>query len=207
MTVVVALGASDCEEWRQGLLHQPVNSLSSLAYVAAGVWIAMRPGRDRADRVYAGAVIGNGIGSLLYHGPGWPGSAFVHNAAVPAALLFIAVDDVALLRGWTTRRQLTVYATLLAAASVAVAVGPPTGVAAASAVAAAATETALIRRGTRRSLVPLATLLVAGLVGLAGRTGSPLCHPQSLLQPHAAWHILTATALAQWSRLRHTRRQ
>ncbi|MGH9036077.1 MAG: hypothetical protein ACRD0O_09950 [Acidimicrobiia bacterium] len=28
-----------------------------------------------------------------------------------------------------------------------------------------------------------------------GRTGSPFCHPESLWQPHAAWHVLSAIAL------------
>jgi hypothetical protein len=29
----------------------------------------------------------------------------------------------------------------------------------------------------------------------AGRTGSPLCRPASMFQPHAAWHALSAIAL------------
>ena len=36
------LGESDCEEIRTGLVAQPVNALSSLAYVAGGGWVAMR---------------------------------------------------------------------------------------------------------------------------------------------------------------------
>jgi hypothetical protein len=211
---VLALGASDCEAWRHGLLHQPVNSLSSLAYIVAGVWIAMRPGADRAGgAVYAGAVIGNGIGSFLYHGPGWPGSAFVHDAAVPAVVLFIAVDDVALLRGWRARRRLTGYAMLAGAAGLTVAVAPgaSAAVTAACGVAAVAAEAAVLIRyrrrvPARRALLPAATLLLGGLAGLAGRTDSPLCDPRSLLQGHAAWHLLTAAALVQWTRLRHARR-
>jgi hypothetical protein len=211
-----ALGASDCEAWHEGLLHQPVNSLSSLAYLVAGVWIATRPRADRADRlsgaVYAGAVLGNGVGSLLYHGPGWPGSTFVHDAAVPAVLLFIAVDDLALLRRWPVRRQMTLYALALGASGVTVAVVPAAGVGAGAvaAVAAAAAEAMVIRRGHRAAartlLWPAATLLLAGLAGLAGRTESPLCRPDGILQGHAAWHLLTAAALAQWDRLRRTRR-
>ncbi|MGH8973993.1 MAG: hypothetical protein ACRD0C_12420 [Acidimicrobiia bacterium] len=38
-----------------------------------------------------------------------------------------------------------------------------------------------------------------GAAGLAvyvmGRTGGPLCRPESLWQPHAAWHALSAVAL------------
>lgn len=39
---------------------------------------------------------------------------------------------------------------------------------------------------------------VAGAAYLAGRTGSPLCEPDSLAQPHALWHVASAVALAAW---------
>ncbi|HEX4907743.1 MAG TPA: hypothetical protein VFW32_04060, partial [Actinomycetes bacterium] len=32
-----------------------------------------------------------------------------------------------------------------------------------------------------------------------GRTASPWCDPDSLLQGHAAWHLLAAAALAAWA--------
>jgi len=211
----LALGGSDCEAWHTGILHQPVNSLSSLAYLVAGAWVATRPGSDRADRlrgaVYGAAVISNGIGSLLYHGPQWPGSALIHDAAIPAAVLFIAVDDLAVLRGWGIRSQLTAYVAVVGAACVLVAAAPTASgpVSALSATLAVAAEIALARRGGRVSAHPAialaATVLAAGLAGLAGRTGSPLCRPHSLLQGHGLWHLLTAAALLQWDRVRHAR--
>jgi hypothetical protein len=213
----IALGAGDCEEWRPDwLLHQPVNALSSLAYAAAGAWIATRPGTDRASRVsgavYAGAVISNAVGSFLYHGPGWPGSVFVHDAAIPAAVLFITADDVALLRGWTVRRQLTAYAAALGAACLVIAVAPASGVTVAwiSGATAAAAEVALARHthqvSARAALATAGILVGAVLAVLAGRTDSPLCRPHSPLQGHALWHVLTAVAMAQWDRVRRTRR-
>ena len=49
--------------------------------------------------------------------------------------------------------------------------------------------------------VPAATALAVGLaLHVAGRTGRPLCRPDSPLQPHAAWHVLSAVAL--WLRTR-----
>ena len=49
---------------------------------------------------------------------------------------------------------------------------------------------------------PPTAALVAGVaaivVNLLTRTGAPLCRPGSLLQGHAAWHALTATAIALW---------
>jgi hypothetical protein len=211
----LALGGSDCEEWRAGLLHQPVNSLSSLAYLVAGVWVVTRRGTDRTDRVagavFGGMVAGIGIGSLLYHGPQWPGSAVVHDAAIPSAVLFITVDGVARLWGWTIHRQLTVYAVVAGAAcllvvSMPVSSGTVTGL---SAISAAVAEAVLVRHGyrvpARVALLLAGTLLAAGLAGLAGRTGSPLCRPHSPLQGHALWHLLTAAALLQWDRVRRAR--
>lgn len=204
------LGGSDCESWRAGLLHQPVNSLSSLAFVVAGTWIAAHPADDRAGRlraaVFGAAVAANGVGSLLYHGPGWPGSTLVHDAAIPAVLLFVAAEDLALLRGWGIRRELTGYsltvaAGLLSLAAVPAATGPVTGVCAGLAVAA---ELVLFRRGRppARTLLPLVvTVVSAAIAGLAGRTGSPFCRPDSLLQGHALWHVLAAGALAAWHRM------
>lgn len=32
----------------------------------------------------------------------------------------------------------------------------------------------------------------------AGRTSSPLCNPESLVQPHGLWHLATAAAVALW---------
>lgn len=40
--------------------------------------------------------------------------------------------------------------------------------------------------------------IVAGVAYLAGRTGSPLCEPESLLQPHGLWHVASAVTLAAW---------
>lgn len=84
------LGASDCELVHHGLLAQPVAATSSLAYVAVGLWLLGRSGdtqrRDRrAARVYAGLLGLVGAGSVLYHGPQWPGSRVLHD--VPIALV------------------------------------------------------------------------------------------------------------------------
>ena len=56
------LAESDCEHCRPGLVSQPVNTVSSLAYVAAGADLLRRPNPDRA---FAWAVISVGIGSDL----------------------------------------------------------------------------------------------------------------------------------------------
>lgn len=90
---VMALGASDCEALRDGVLGQPVNSLSSLAYVVAGGYVVRRGGPVVAA-VALGAI---GAGSLLYHGPMPPGARAAHDGSIVA---FLAV---ALVVAWRRR--------------------------------------------------------------------------------------------------------
>jgi hypothetical protein len=77
---VLALGGSDCEALRSGLLGQPVNAVSSLAYVAAGLWVLRRGGP--AGPAVALALVG--AGSVLYHGPMPPGAGLVHDGSIAA---------------------------------------------------------------------------------------------------------------------------
>ena len=48
--------------------------------------------------------------------------------------------------------------------------------------------------------VAVIALLVGAALYLASRTNGVLCAPDSLLQGHAAWHVLTALALGCWAR-------
>jgi hypothetical protein len=157
---VIRLGGSDCEQALAGLLTQPVNALSSLAFVPAGVLTivaAMRAtGRLRFQlAVYAGALIAVGVGSFAYHGPqpGWAGRA--HDGSIIVALVC------AILLATTTGGR----------------------------------RDRIWRTGSGRlSMVLVAAALAAYA---AGRTGSPLCDPDSWIQFHAGWHVLAAgSALA-----------
>jgi hypothetical protein len=42
----------------------------------------------------------------------------------------------------------------------------------------------------------VAAVVVGGVLYVLGRTGGPLCAPDSLLQLHAGWHVATAVAAA-----------
>ena len=50
----------------------------------------------------------------------------------------------------------------------------------------------------RPPVAALAALGAGVAVNLLTRTGAPLCRPDSLVQGHAAWHVLTAAAAAAW---------
>jgi hypothetical protein len=165
----VALGAGDCERLGDGLVAQPVNTASALAFVAVGAWLAGRglrsgggPAAGPAGRgtvVFGLAVAAAGVGSVDFHGPGSPAARLLHDGGLYAVVGFVAVAEVA-------RRVRGVRL--------------PPG-----------------RRAAYRAGV------AAGAAGAAcwwlGRTESPWCDPDSLLQGHAAWHLLTAAALACWA--------
>jgi hypothetical protein len=175
----VALGAGDCERLHDGLIAQPVNTASALAYVAVGAWLVGRglrggaagpAGRPRGRAVAFGvAVAAAGVGSVDYHGPGSPAARLLHDGGLYAVVGYVAWTEVARRVGrarraragvpwvgWTPRRR-TAYRAALAATA------------------------------------------AGAACWWAGRTASPLCDPDSLLQGHAVWHLLTAAALACWA--------
>jgi hypothetical protein len=80
------VAVSDCERIRPGLIGQPMNTVSSLAFVAAAVPIARRARRERSW-VWAGvaaAAAVEGIGSVAYHGPGGRAGKAVHDVGLVA---------------------------------------------------------------------------------------------------------------------------
>ena len=124
------IGGSDCEEIGEGLLVQPVNALSSLAFVAAGIAVAVRArGLDVAMKrqawFFAALLVLTGLGSVIYHGPQWPGARFMHDAPIAVIVIQSLVTPVwrlvrkqPVLPGWTPKRGATlVVAWVLAAGS------------------------------------------------------------------------------------------
>ncbi len=167
---------------RAGLLGQPVNSLSSLAFVVVGLGIM------RSRPILGGAACAVGIGSFLFHGPMPDWAQWVHDVSL--AVLIVALV-------WETRPLLVaVVATVLGAGFAA---WPGMAVAATAALAAAAVVTLILLERSFPTL-PI-TLFIAGAILTAlSRTGGPLCSPDSLAQGHAAWHGLGAAAVWTWSR-------
>ena len=86
---LLGAGASDCELVGDGFLAQPVNSLSSLAYVAVGFWVAARC-RGRSAVAVGALVASVGIGSVAFHGWDGRGVARLHELTIAAVFLCIA---------------------------------------------------------------------------------------------------------------------
>lgn len=144
---LLVLGTSDCEALHDGWLAQPVNTLSSVAYVVAGAYVLRRGGPGTSTLAVALAAVG--VGSVLYHGPMPPGAELAHDGSILALAVAVPL-------AWRRRA---------------------------------------LRWPSIAALVAGAAAIV---VNLLTRTGAPLCRPGSLLQGHAAWHVLTAIAIALW---------
>lgn len=113
--VILALGGSDCERLRDGWLAQPVNALTSAAFVAMGILVAARAlaGRRTASPAAAwfalllGAI---GAGSLAFHGPQPAGARVLHDVPIALTAAFVLVTTVrrrAVLRENVRRRRAT----------------------------------------------------------------------------------------------------
>ena len=109
------LGDGDCEAQHAGFLGQPTNTISSLGYVAGGVWLLTRIGRiERGERIvavgYAVSVAMAGAGSVAYHGPQFPGAQLLHDLPIIAMVgIGSGVPAIRMVRpraGTRTRRSL-----------------------------------------------------------------------------------------------------
>ncbi len=180
--------AADCEIIGSGFLGQPVNALSSLAFVAAGVIVLIR---RPALRWVGFGLVATGIGSFLFHGPMPPASEWAHDVSL--AWLIAIVGGIGM--RWERLTRLTALVVLGTAFAVAPDIADP--------VAIALTLVALVSvlRADRSpaALAPLGLLGIVAIYVRLGATGGPLCDPDSALQPHAVWHLGAAAAVTWWA--------
>lgn len=182
----------DCEGLHGGLFDQPVNTWSALAFVVVGAWLVLRP-RPARSRLVGAASITVGAGSVMFHGFDAGIGSWLHDWSI---LLLLA----ALLALTMGRSGSAAAAVSLAAVGggLAIAIRPALGewLAAGLVVAFLAAVWGVRRRHDQRLLSTAVVLLGIGAVLAAlGRTGAPWCRPESLLQPHAAWHLLAAASV------------
>jgi hypothetical protein len=203
------VGGSDCEHIGRGLLAQPANALSSLAYVLAGVLLlartlAGRPGVRTAPAVYAVTVIGVGIGSSAFHGPMPAWGRFAHDLSIAAVLAFVIGYDVALARGASANAGLAMFVGVAGTGAVVLGVSPDAGNAldavlvAGAVVAEVDASRSAAGRATpdgRLWVLIVGVVATGALLNALGRTHAPLCEPDSPVQLHALWHVLTAFVL------------
>jgi hypothetical protein len=201
--VLQATPASDCERIDVVGVAQAVNTATSLAYLVAGI-VVVTVGRRRPIAVLLGVLLlGEAAGSALYHGDPGTISQWLHDVAFLGLLGLLAGWHAGRLYGredagaWVGALGVTIVAGLAHPALP----GAVTTVAVVLVVSVVVAE-AMARR---RRLPPVidgrlvALVVVAGVTYVLGRSGSPLCDPDSVVQLHGAWHVLSALALVVWT--------
>lgn len=202
------IGESDCELIGDEWLAQPVNALTSLAYVAVGAAIVVAATSRSADRkrsmVFAVCLAAIGVGSVLFHGPQPAGSQLLHDLPILLTLAFIVAHDLRIVVPAIGDDLVAFGASVPVLVLVTALPGPAGNVAAGVLlVAAAVLEVLVVRRGERDGR-RRSRLVAVGLVALAagswllGRTGSPACDPDGLFQFHGLWHVLSALVFGAW---------
>jgi hypothetical protein len=176
----------DCEAVLHAFFGQPVNSITTLAFMVGGTIVIWR-----TEHLWVGiASIATGVGSFLFHGPMPPYAEWAHDMTLAWLLLVVASEG----RPWQRWARLPGLV-ILAAVTAVPGAGDPVGVG----LAAFAIVSLLAQDRSARTLGPLALLLVAAVIGRLGATGGPLCDPDSLWQPHGLWHIGAAVAVTWWA--------
>jgi len=211
MTWLAEIGASDCERLADDFLAQPVNALSSFAYVVVGaliIVVAWRRRRlDAPTVVFAVSLAAVGLGSVAFHGPQPPESRLLHDLPIVITLLFMVLQGVVLLRPGTRWVPPFIAGSVIAALLSWVADDAASALSAVLAVALVVVETLVYRGGHRRSSrrrqlfgygAMAVVMAVAGSQWLLGRTDSPVCEPDSYVQPHGLWHVLSAVVFGLW---------
>ncbi|HSJ82182.1 MAG TPA: hypothetical protein VLA91_00045 [Acidimicrobiia bacterium] len=180
--------AADCETIGAGFLGQPVNTLTTLAFVVAGVvLVGLRP-----DRRWVGiGLVATGVGSFLFHGPMPPGSEWAHDVTLAWLIALVA--------GIGSRWERLTHLPTLLALAVVFAIVPVVADPVAVVMTGLALLTVLRRDRSRTVLAPLLLLAAVAVYGRLGATGGPLCDPGSVLQSHGVWHVGSALAVAWWA--------
>jgi hypothetical protein len=217
VVAATGLASSDCERLGGGLLAQPVNAWSSLAFLVAGVWVLLLATRAPARRVelvvYGIAVASNAAGGLLFHGWQSGGARWIHDMAILSVLVFIAAFGAARRLDRGTTWTMWAFALALAVLGAVLAVVPSATYAVYGIVGVVAglgealeihRELPDIRReglpAERRALLgALAAVALGTTTFFVGRTGGALCDPASPMQWHAVWHVAAGAAMALYA--------
>jgi hypothetical protein len=209
----VGRGANFCEAPRDWAVRQPANTFSNLGFVAAGLRIAVHASRRSGDHpmprplasLMASVVVLLGPASAAMHAT--QASLGGHLDQLSMALMAAFATGYAVMR-WRRAGVRTFVGVFAAAVAFSVLVGrwpvdvpvvrhPGNLAFALLLVTVIGLETAIIRRGdvsARAAYVygSLAAMVSAFAIWTAANTW--LCDPHSLLQGHAAWHVLGAVA-------------
>lgn len=218
----IALGDCYCEAIGPGIAAQPSNSWSNLGYIAIGLLVLVDAGRrrrgtsamagdDRFVLLYGAVAIFLGLGSFAFHGSMRAWGGFIDVQSMHAFLAFILAYDLARIHARRWPWFFAWFAALLTVFTVAIALLPPehgktlfgvfVGV---LLLVEAAVSYPSLRPWAPRRIEPrrmpwfwagVGSFALAFGVWNISRTGGVWCAPESLVQGHALWHLLTAVSV------------
>ncbi len=202
-------GAEFCEA-AAGRVRQPVNTLSNLGFVVAGLAVARQAGRlPVVGTVYACLVVLLGPASMAMHATESSLGGHLDMLSMYLVASFaVAYAAMRLTRRGPTTMAVVLTVSLLGCGVVEVAGGRVPVVMHAGNLAFGALlvtalllERRILRRGEtsldrRWILAAVGSLLLAFAIWSTAKDGSPLCWPGSLYQGHGVWHLLCA--LSAW---------
>lgn len=217
----IAMDDCYCEAIGPGMAAQPSNAWSNAGFVAIGLFVladarrragAGRMARDpRAAWLYGAVAIFLGIGSFAFHGSMRAWGGYIDVLSMHAFIAFVLAYDLDRVHRWSWGRFVTWFASLLAVFAILIAVVPPehgkilfAGFVVLTLLVEAAVSYPALRPWSRVQLDPrrmpwfwtgLGLFVVANIVWNLSRTGGMWCDPESLLQGHALWHLLTAATV------------
>lgn len=194
------LAPGDCAEYceastrcgppaTRAAVQQPVNAFSNLAYLFVGL-LALRRGSP-THALFAASCVVLAVGSFAFHATTTRAAQHLDMVGTYGVVVALAARGAA--RAWAVDARRAVAVALVVDAAIAVfkwrldarVVLPLLCVAAAA---------PLARVAGPRALVPLVLLVVAFACRQLD-VARVWCDPDSALQGHAAWHVLTAAAL------------
>ncbi len=199
-------GADFCEA-AAGRVRQPVNTLSNLGFVVAGLLVARDADRmPRMGTVYACLVVLLGPASMAMHATESDLGGHLDLLSMYLVASFAVAYAATRLSGrgpgffWGVFAAGLVGSELVGAIprELPVVMHPGNLAFGALLVTALVLERRLLRRGIaldrRWILAAAGSLALAFAVWNTGKDGSPLCWPGSVYQGHGVWHVLCAVA-------------
>lgn len=178
---------ADCELVSHSFFGQPVNSITTAAFIVAGLVVARR---GRLRWVGAG-LVATGVGSFLFHGPMTGGSEWAHDVSLAWLVLLIA----GLGSRWETWSRLPGLLVL----GVVFALSPQSADPIAVGLTLVALAAIVRAEPSAATLALLGGLGLVAALGRLGSTGGPMCDPASPWQWHGFWHVGAALVVAWWS--------
>jgi hypothetical protein len=217
----IAMNDCYCEAIGPGIAAQPTNAWSNVGFVVIGLLVladarrrngAGRMAHDpRAAWLYGAVAVFLGVGSFAFHGSMRAWGGYIDLLSMHAFIAFVLAYDLDRVHRWSFSRFAGWFAGLLALFAVLLLVVPPEHGKTLFAVlvvvvllAEAAVSYPALRPWSDIELDPrrmpwfwtgLGLFAAANVIWNLSRTGGPWCDPESLLQGHAVWHLLTAASV------------